>query len=121
MIISLIVAERRHRKEIMMYKKKGVFWCKLSIPGSNKRKYFNLGKEKNEARFKEATLKKEIADGSYIKKRIGNYVTVTQLLDVYENDSSLEEKFSGFSLCQRKNTKSSTKGLNKKSKKTSNL
>lgn len=65
-----------------MYLKRGVFYCKLSLPGQ-KPFYQSLGKDRKLAKAIEAKLRAEIHEGKFFEKKKGEYLTVAGLLDFY--------------------------------------
>jgi integrase len=91
MIIPSTAAERRLEKGGAMYKRGMVWYAKFPIPRSRP-VCRALGKSKTLAKMQEAAILKEIAEGTFFDKQIGEYLTVCGLLDLYVEKHSLKAK-----------------------------
>jgi site-specific recombinase XerD len=71
-----------------MYKKDGVYWCKITIPGQ-KTVFRSLGKDRKQAKKKEADLRRQVEEGKLFDNKKSSGVTVRILLNRYESEVSM--------------------------------
>ncbi|QPJ65372.1 MAG: tyrosine-type recombinase/integrase [Candidatus Nitrohelix vancouverensis] len=66
-----------------MYKRGNVYWCKITQPGQ-KPFYQSLGTNRKMAKAIEAKIRCEIFEGKFFDKQQGEHLTLSHLLDIYQ-------------------------------------
>ena len=74
-----------------MYKRGDVYWCKISRPGQKPISQ-SLGKDKKLAKVIEAKLRAEIHEGKFFDIKEGEYLTVANLLGIYDERHAKSHK-----------------------------